>query len=200
MKIIIVGATGTIGQAIVNELKSRHEIIAVGLNHGDFQVNIEDAIAIENLYKKIGRFDALISVAGSVHFADFSEMDAEKYQIGLRNKLMGQVNLVLIGKNYINHHGSFTLTSGVVNVDPIAKGSSAAMVNGALDAFVGAAAIEMPRGIRINAVSPTVIAEAMEIYADYFRGFKPVAAKDVALAYIKSIEGLQTGKVFRVGY
>ena len=112
---------------------------------------------------------------------------------------MGQVNLLLIGREYANDGASFTFTSGILNRDPIRTGASAALVNGALDAFVKAAAIELPRGLRINSVSPTVLLEAMGSYAPYFRGYKPAPAADVALAYAKSVEGLQTGQTFIVG-
>ena len=111
---------------------------------------------------------------------------------------MGQINVVLAGLHRINDGGSFTLTSGILNRDPIQYGSSAAMVNGAIDGFVKSAALEMPRGIRINCVSPTVISEAMEGYAPYFRGYQPVTAARAALAYSKSVEGLQTGQIFTV--
>jgi NAD(P)-dependent dehydrogenase (short-subunit alcohol dehydrogenase family) len=125
-------------------------------------------------------------------------MTAADYEIGLKDKLMGQVNLVLIGRTFLPIGGSFTLSTGVLDHDPIRQGSSASMVNGALNAFVLAAAIEMPRGQRINAVSPGVIEEAMEGYAPFFRGFEPVPAARAALAFAKSVEGAQTGQVYRV--
>lgn len=199
MKIIIIGGTGTIGKAIVNELSPRHEIITAGHHHGDIQVDITSKESIDAMYKKIQNVDAVVLAAGQVHFGALTEMGAGEFEIGLTNKLMGQVNVVLAGLRHINEKGSFTLTSGILNRDPIQYGSSAAMVNGALDGFVQSAAIEMPRGIRINCVSPTVITEAMENYAPYFRGYKPVSAADAALAYSKSVEGLQTGQVFVVG-
>jgi NAD(P)-dependent dehydrogenase (short-subunit alcohol dehydrogenase family) len=118
--------------------------------------------------------------------------------IGLRDKLMGQVNLVLVGRELIADGGSFTLTTGVLTYDPIRSGSSASMVNGAIEAFVRAAAIELPRGLRINAVSPGVILEAMPAYAPFFRGHEPVPAARAALAYAKSVEGARTGQVFAV--
>ncbi len=111
---------------------------------------------------------------------------------------MGQVNLVAIGLNYLNDRGSFTLTSGILNRDPILWGASAAMVNGAIDGFVKAAAIELTRGVRINAVSPTVVSESLDKYADFFRGFVAVPVHTVAQAYIKSVEGAQTGQVYCV--
>lgn len=198
MRIIVIGGTGTIGKAIVKELSSRHEILAIGYSSGDMHCDITSEKSIREMYEKAGKFDAVISATGKVHFGDFSEMTAEKYQIGLNDKLMGQVNLVLIGLEYIRDKGSFTLTSGILARDPIRAGSSASMVNGALESFVRAAAIELPRGLRINAVAPTVIAEAMLDYASFFRGFDPVPAAKAALAYSKSAEGLQTGQVYEV--
>ena len=198
MKIIIVGGTGTIGSAVVKELSPRHELIIVGHNHGDIKADITDNASIENMYQKAGKFDALISTTGKVHFGPLSEFTAEQYNIGLKNKLMGQVNLVLIGLKYIQDAGSFTLTSGVLSHDPIRLGSSASMVNGAIDAFVKSAAIELPRGIRINVVSPTVLTESLPHFGDYFRGFDSVPANRVALAFSKSVEGAQTGQVYRV--
>lgn len=198
MKIIIVGGTGTIGKAISTELAKRHTIIAVGHTSGDFQVDIRDSDSIEALYQKIGSFDALVSATGSVHFGALTEFTEEQYSIGLNSKLMGQVRLVMIGLKYINKHGSFTLTSGILSNDPIRLGASASMVNGALDSFVKSAALELPNHLRINSVSPTVLLESMDNYAPFFRGFEPVPASRVALAYSKSVEGAQTGVTYQV--
>ena len=200
MNIILIGASGTIGQAVAQELGARHEIISVGRNHGDLQVDITDATAIIQMYKTIGSFDALIATTGNVVFAKLENLSEEKFKLSLQDKLMGQINLVLLGKDYISEHGSFTLTSGILNHDPIQTGCAAATVNAALEGFVKSAAIELPRGIRINVVSPTVILESMGTYAPYFRGYQPVPAAVAAPAYSKSVEGLQTGQVYKVGY
>lgn len=198
MKVVIIGATGTIGLAVKAELGQRHEIVSVGRSRGDLQADITDIASLEALFARIGRFDALVATTGSVHFGALDEMTPELYRLGLADKLMGQVNLVLAGREYLNDGGSITLTSGVLSDDPIRYGSSASMVNGAIDAFVRAAAIELPRGLRINSVSPGVIAESMPSYGPYFRGFVPVPAAKAALAYSKSVEGAQTGQVYRV--
>ncbi|BAN47346.1 short chain dehydrogenase [Metapseudomonas resinovorans] len=199
MKIILVGASGTIGKAIEQELKERHEIIRVGRNSGDLQADITDPASIRRLFEKAGPFDALISAAGKVHFGALAEMGEAEFAVGLRDKLMGQVNLVLIGREFANDGASFTLTSGVLSHDPIRYGASASMVNGAIDSFVRSAALELPRGMRINSVSPTVVEEALPAYAPYFRGYKAVPAAEAALAYGKSAEGAQTGQVYHVG-
>jgi NAD(P)-dependent dehydrogenase (short-subunit alcohol dehydrogenase family) len=198
MKIVVVGASGAIGKAVVKELAARHEIVPVGRSSGDIRMNITDSATIRAGLQKIGGFDALVSTAGEVHFGPLEKMNAAEFEIGLRDKLMGQVNLVLIGREFANDRASFTLTSGVLGDDPVMYGSSASMVSGALDSFVRAAAIELPRGMRINTVSPGVLQESMDKYAAFFRGHEPVAAARVALAYSKSVEGALTGQVFRV--
>lgn len=205
MNILVIGASGTIGSAVIKELAPRHNIITAGLSSGDYKVNIEDTSSILSMYQAIQqelgneKLDAVVATLGKVHFGALTEMTEEQFNIGLYNKLMGQIRLVLLGKDFISSAGSFTLTSGILNRDPIQFGSSAAMVNGAIDGFVKSAAIEMPNNLRINAVSPTVISEAMKDYAPYFRGFKPVSAAEAALAYAKSVEGLQTGQVYTAG-
>jgi NAD(P)-dependent dehydrogenase (short-subunit alcohol dehydrogenase family) len=198
MRIIVVGGTGTIGKAVVNELKSRHTVITAGRKHADVEVDIESPASIEKMYQTVGEFDAVIATTGKVSFAALSAMTPESYAVGLNNKLMGQVNMVLIGSRYINEGGSFTLTSGILSHDPIRNGSSASMVNGALESFVKAAAIELTKNVRINIVSPTILLESMHVYGEYFLGFEPVPVARVALAYTKSTEGLQTGQIYTV--
>ena len=198
MKIILVGASGTIGQAIDRELRERHDIVRVGRNSGELQVNITDPASIRRLFEQTGPFDALISAAGNAHFGALEELSAKEFAVGLGDKLMGQVNLVLIGREFANDGASFTLTSGVLSEDPIRYGAAVSTVNAALDGFVRAAAIELPRGLRINGVSPTILEESLPAYGPYFRGFKAVPAATVALAYAKSAEGRQTGQVYRV--
>lgn len=199
MKILLIGAGGTIGSAVDKELSQRHEVVRIGRNSGDLQVDISDSTSIRKLFEQTGKFDALICAAGNVTFAALGEMTEDSFALGLKDKLMGQVNLLLIGREYANDGASFTFTTGVLSHDPIRSGASAALVNGALDSFVRAAAIELPRGLRVNSVSPTMLTEALGKYAPYFRGFKPVPAEEVALAYAKSVEGLQTGHTFHVG-
>jgi NAD(P)-dependent dehydrogenase (short-subunit alcohol dehydrogenase family) len=198
MKIILVGASGTIGQAIDHELRERHDIVRVGRNSGDLQVDITDPASIRRLFEQAGPFDALISAAGNAHFGALEELSAKEFAVGLDDKLMGQINLVLIGREFANDGASFTLTSGVLSEDPIRYGAAVSTVNAALDGFVRAAAIELPRGLRINGVSPTILEESLPAYGPYFRGFKAVPAATVALAYAKSAEGRQTGQVYRV--
>lgn len=198
MKALIVGASGTIGRAVAEELGRRHDVIAAGRSSGDVRLDMTDAASIRAAFQKVGRIDAVVSTAGHVKFAPLAEMTAADYDIGLRDKLMGQVNLVLIGRESIADGGSFTLTTGVLDTDPIRGGSSASMVNGAINTFVMAAAIELPRGLRINAVSPGLITESAEALAPYFRGFETVPAARAALAYARSVEGAQTGRVYRV--
>jgi NAD(P)-dependent dehydrogenase (short-subunit alcohol dehydrogenase family) len=198
MRIVVVGGTGTIGSAIVQELSSRHDVLIATRQGIDVSVDMTSEKSIRSMFEKVGKCDAVAIASGTVHFAPFADMTAAEYQIGLNDKLMGQVNIVLIGREYIEDQGSFTLISGILSEDPIRTGSSASMVNAAIEGFVKAASIEMPRGMRINAVNATVVSEAMDVYGPYFRGFTSVPAAKVALAFSKSIEGAQTGQVYRV--
>src|SRR5580693_7435155 len=197
MKILIVGANGTIGKAVAAELSARHEIVTAGRSSGTFQVNTADPKSVRELFSAVGKLDAVVCAAGNVQFGPLEAMTAEQFDVGLRDKLMGQVNLVLVGREFVEPGGSFTLIAGVLTQDPIRGGASASMVNGAIESFVRAAAIELPQH-RINAVSPTVLEESLATYGSYFRGFEAVPAKRAALAFSKSIEGSQTGQIYSV--
>lgn len=199
-KIVVIGATGTLGQAVSAELKARHEVIEVGATRGQYQVDSTDPASVERLFGEIGKVDGVVTTIGKVHFGPLPQTSIEQFWVGLRDKLMGQINVVLAAQNYVNDGGSFTLTSGIIGDEPIREGANATTVNLALEGFVRGAAIELPRGIRINVVSPTVLSESMEAYAPYFRGFEPVTAQRAAQAYLRSVEGAQTGRVYRVGY
>jgi NAD(P)-dependent dehydrogenase (short-subunit alcohol dehydrogenase family) len=198
MKIVIVGGTGTIGKAVAKELGQRHRII-VATSHGEHKVDMTSVQSIEKMYQSISDIDAIIITAGKISFKPLAVITPEDYQIGFDNKLMGQVNMVLIGQRYLKENGSFTLTSGRLSDDPVRSGSNGSVVNAAINSFVKAAAIELPKGMRINAVSPTIIEESKHHYEAFFRGFEPVPAARVALAYSKSVEGAQTGRVYPVG-
>jgi len=198
MKVIIVGANGAVGQTAVDALSARHEVIKVSRSSGDVQADIEDIDSIRAMYQQVGKVDAVVSAVGHGHFGKVAEMTTEQFMKGINHKVLPQVNLVLEGFDYINDGGSFTLTSGVLNRDPIPGGSCAAAANGALDGFVLGAAVDMPRGIRINAVSPEVLEVSREKYDGFFRGHVHVSNEDVGLAYSKAVEGCLTGQVFIV--
>ncbi|WP_279452395.1 short chain dehydrogenase [Aeromonas hydrophila] len=198
MKIVIVGASGTVGSAVSELLAKDHQVIRVGHSQGDATVDMRDPASIKALFAKLGQFDALVVASGSVAFNALTEMTDEQWQVGLQSKLMGQINLTRAAIPYLNDKGSITLISGILSKEPINWGGSATTINGAIDHFVKAAACELPRGLRINVVSPTVLTESMDKYASFFPGFVPVPAARVAQAYQKSVLGVQTGQVFRV--
>ncbi|MDH3763356.1 MAG: short chain dehydrogenase [Gammaproteobacteria bacterium] len=198
MKIIVIGANGAVGKTAVDALSSRHEVIKVGRSSGDVQADIEDVDSIRAMYQQVGKVDAVVSAVGHGHFGKVDAMTSEQFMKGINHKLLPQVNLVLEGFDYINDGGSFTLTSGVLNRDPIPGGSCAAAANGALDGFVLGAAVDMPRGIRINCVSPEVLEVSREKYDGFFRGHVHVSNEAVGLAYSKAVEGCLTGQVFIV--
>jgi len=197
-KIIVIGASGTIGKGIVEQLGLRHEVITVGRNSGQFQVKIEDPASVEALFQRVGKVDGVVVAAGDLHFGPLAEMTAEQFQVGLNSKLMGQVNVALAAQKYLNDGGSITLTSGSVSENPIRYGANASTVNRAVEGFVTGAAVEMPRGLRINVISPTLVDESVEAYGPYFYGMETVPVKRVALAYSRSVEGAENGKNYRV--
>ena len=199
MKVIIFGGTGAVGAAVADELGQRHEVVRVGRTSGDLQADITANETIEAVYRAVGAFDAVVSATGEVRFRDLAEMTEEDHHVGIRSKLMGQINLVRLGLPVIADGGSFTLTTGVLSRDPIRGGASASLVNAAVDGFVRAAAIELPRAIRLNAVSPALLEESVPKYGAFFPGHEPVPARRAARAYAKSVEGLRTGQVFEVG-
>ncbi|MEN1968151.1 short chain dehydrogenase [Lentibacillus sp. N15] len=198
MKILMIGATGTIGKEVTALLEKDHNLIRAGRNGADVQVDITAEDSIKQMYEKIGHVDAVVNASGGANFASVPELTPELNEKGIESKLKGQINLVLLGLNHVNDHGSFTLTTGIMMDDPIRQGASAAMANGGVKAFVKSAAIEMPRGIRINSVSPNAVQESWERLESLFQGFDPVPAKRVALAYKKSVLGAQSGQNYEV--
>ena len=198
MKIVIVGASGTIGSAVSELLARDHQVIRVGHSQGDATVDMRDPTSIKALFAKLDQFDALVVASGNVAFNALTEMTDEEWQVGLQSKLMGQINLTRAAIPHLSDKGSITLISGILSEEPINWGASVTTINGAIEHFVKAAACELPRGLRINVVSPTVLAESMDKYADFFPGFVPVPAAKVAQAYKKSVLGIQTGQVFKV--
>lgn len=199
MRILIVGGSGTVGQAAAKELAKRHEIVRAGRSSGDFTVDVMSEDSVKAMFAKLGQVDAIVTCVGHVHFGPVATMSPEQFRKGLNDKLMGQVNLVLLGMNNVNDNGSFTLTSGILDRDPVRQGANAAAVNGAIGAFVKGAAIEMPRGIRINAVSPGLLEDSAVKYDGFFPGHETVSAARVGLAYAKSVDGALTGQVIAVG-
>lgn len=198
MRILVVGGTGTIGQAIVEKLKDNHELILAARTSGEVQVDLTSVASIEALFKKVGYVDAIVNASGTAKIQLVEEMTPEDNLVAVQSKLLGQINLALIGQKYLRREGSITLTTGIMKDDPIPGGASAAMANGGVHAFVKSAAIDFTQGIRINCVSPNVVAESYEKYQGSFKGFVPIPAERVAMAYVKSVEGKQTGQEYQV--
>ncbi len=192
MRVVIIGASGTIGRAVADALSARHEVVRVGRTRADYQVDLASKDSIERLYQAVSPFDAVISAAGQARFGSLETLTDSDFQISLSNKLMGQVNLVRLGLSCIRDRGSFTLTSGVLASEPMPGSAAISLVNAGLEGFVRAAALETPRGVRINVVSPPWVAETLEMMGrDRSAGLPAVI---VAAAYVESLEGKQNGK------
>jgi NAD(P)-dependent dehydrogenase (short-subunit alcohol dehydrogenase family) len=195
MKILIIGSTGHVGTAAVRGLQG-NEIVHASRSSQP-SVDVTDPSSIERLFDEIGDVDAVVSTLGSVPFRVLGELTREDYLAGFVGKVLSQIDLVRIGSPHVRDGGSFTLTSGVLARSAIATGAAASMANGAVEAFVLAAARELPRGIRINAVSPSVLEDAPS-YHDSFPGFVPVSSTAVGTAFARSVLGVETGRTFPV--
>ncbi len=193
MKIIIIGATGTIGSAITEALSPHHDIIRVARTRGDRQADIDSQESLEQLFRELTPFDAVVCAAGQASFGLLKDLSDDDFQLSMRSKLMGQVNVVRTGLRYISDKGSFTLTSGVLATEPMPGSCAISLVNAAVEGFVRAAALEMPRAIRINAVSPPWVRETLEAMGK--EGSAGMPAIMVAEAYVASVEGSRTGEV-----
>jgi len=194
MRIVVVGATGTIGSAVVAELtRRRHEVVGVSHSRGERRVDLASETSIASMYEGIGAFDALVSASGQARFAPLEKLSTEDFSFSLENKLMGQVNLVRLGTSHVRDGGSFTLTSGVLATEPTPGSAAVSLVNAAVEGFVRAAALELTRGVRINVVSPPWVSETL-----LAMGRNPsvgMPAGNVALAFAEAIEGRATGQV-----
>lgn len=198
MKILIVGGNGTIGGRLSAHFANGHEVIVGGRSSGDVTIDIADCSSIKTMFQQTGKFDAIICAAGEAKWAEFDQLTEDDYYVGLRSKLMGQVNLVRIGRKFLNAGGSITLSTGILADDPVVKTASAAMVNGGIHSFVQAVALEIENGIRVNVVSLGVVEDAYEKYKDYFPGHNPIPTSKVINAYAKCVLGKMNGQIIRM--
>ena len=198
MKILIIGGKGTIGNKVSTHFSKKHEVIIGGRTSGDVRVDIADSSSITALFESVGPVDAVVCIAGEAKWAAFDSMTEEDFYVGLKSKLMGQVNLVRIGQDYVNPGGSFTLSTGILADHPVELTTSAAMVNGGIHSFAKAAALELKNGIRINVVSSGLVEDAVDKYEAYFPGHNPIPMAKVINAYVMSVEGKGTGQIITI--
>lgn len=197
MKVLLVGASGTVGAAVGSALASRgHDLVRASRTSADHAVDLTDPGSIDLLVRSVGPVDAIACAAGGAPFGEWADLSRADWMRGLENKLLGQVELVRRGTAYVRPGGSFTLITGVLAREPVPTSSVASAVNGALEAWVRASALELWGRWRINAVSPTVLAESAQRYDALFPGHRPVPAADVASAYVRSIESTESGQVY----
>lgn len=197
--VILIGANGKMGKAALTGL-GKHKVITAGRskNGYDYQVDITSEESLRKLFKEVGHFDAVVNTVGVCEYATFEEMTEAQWMTTVMSKMMGQINIVRIGQEYIADKGSFTLITGILNLKPIPFAIADATTSGAIDTFVKCVAFEMPRGIRVNSVNPTVLAEAWDVYGDMMPGFQPVPSALVGKAFERSVDGFITGQVILV--
>jgi NAD(P)-dependent dehydrogenase (short-subunit alcohol dehydrogenase family) len=193
MKVIVIGATGTIGAAVVTALAGRGHAVVAASRHGEFKVDLEQAESITALFDRVQGVDAVVSCAGDAVFKPFAELADADYALCLRSKLMGQVGVARIAKDHLRDGGSITLTAGLLAREPMVGGAGISLVNAGLEGFTRAAALELPRGLRINVVSPPWVTETLIKFGMDRTLGQPAA--DVAKAYVAAVEGTQQGQV-----
>ena len=198
-KVIVIGATGNIGKAALSGLTG-HQIITANRSgkDSDYAVDITNEASIRSLFEQVGSFDAVVNTVGFCEYADFTELSESQWMTTVMSKMMGQINLVRIGQETINDRGSFSLISGILSSKPIPMAIADATASGAIDTFVKCVAHELPRGIRINAINPTVIEEAWHVYGEMMSGFQPVPGALVGKAFARSVDGFISGEVIVV--
>lgn len=197
--VLLIGAQGKMGQAALTGLERHNVITASRSGSGcDYQVDITSEQSIRALFEQVGQIDAVVNTVGYCEYASFTEMTEAQWMTTVMSKMMGQINLVRIGQEYITDKGSFTLISGILNVKPIPYAIADATTSGAIDTFVKCVAYEMPRGIRVNAINPTVLTEAWDVYGEMMPGFEPVPGRLVGKAFERSVDGFITGEVLFV--
>lgn len=194
MRILVIGAHGTIGREIVNALSAEHEVLSASRSGSEIQVDITDPASIRAMYERVGNLDAVISAAGSGAWKPLAELTDDDFALSLRYKLMGQVNVVRYGLAQVSDGGSITTTSGILARSPMPGGAAISLVNSGLEGFTRAAALEAPRGIRVNLVSPPWVTETLVAMGstDLSHG---LPAATVAQAYVRSVTGNETGQV-----
>jgi NAD(P)-dependent dehydrogenase (short-subunit alcohol dehydrogenase family) len=194
-KVLLVGATGTIGRAVAAALEPDHDVVRIARKGGDLQVDAASTASISEMYAKVGAFDALVSTMGSGVMGAFENLSAEDFLRGFEMKALAQINLVRLGIATIRAGGSFTLSSGYLSKEPRALYTAVAVANGAIDAFCRCAALEMPNGVRINCVSPVFVLESLHAHgvADT-TGYDTQSAADTAISYRRAVTGKFTGQ------
>lgn len=197
MTILIIGATGTIGTAIYNKLKNKHTLYGAHRNSNSYPIDITNKNSIKELFEKLPKLDAVINAAGTAVWKPLSNLTEEDYYIGIDSKLMGQVHLVHIAKDYLKKNGSIILTTGILAEHYEPNAVALSLINGALHSFVNAASRELDRGIRLNVVAPGAIA------GDFpedkkFAGFLPIQINEVVKTYEQVLTNKQTGQILKI--
>jgi NAD(P)-dependent dehydrogenase (short-subunit alcohol dehydrogenase family) len=147
------------------------------------------------MYRSLGKLNAVVSAAGQAKFAPLGQLSDADFRFCVDNKLMGQVNVVRYGLEHMEDGGSFTLTTGILAQQPMPGSAAISLVNAGLEGFVRAAALEVPRNIRVNAVSPPWVTETLQaLKMDTSQGL-PAAV--VAQAYVRSVTGTDNGSTLQ---
>lgn len=193
MKVLVIGASGTIGSAIVSALDASHEIVRASRKGMDVTVDIRDVASIRAMYAKVGKVDAVLCAAGSGAWNPLADLTDEDFAMSLGYKLMGQVNVIRHGLEHVADGGSIAVTSGILSRAPMVGSAAISLVNAGLEGFTRAAALEAPRGIRVNCIAPPWVSETLVEMGQDPSGGLPAAT--VAETYVATLTSKVTGQV-----
>lgn len=201
-RVFLIGTSGTVGSAVLKMLLARgHDVVSADYDEGDLRIDITDSASIAAAYAQVGEIDAVACTVGMVPLLPLHQITRAHVDEAIRGKLSSQIDIVLQGLPFVREGGSFTLISGIMSRMPWFGGIGASIVDGGIEAFVIGAAAELGRDRRINAISPTIVQESIDkIGTNLLPGHQPVPASQVAGAYLRSIEGIETGQTFLVGH
>lgn len=197
MRVLVIGASGVIGKPLFESLSKEHEVFGAYRSSAEYPVDTRDTASVKRLLERLPKLDAIINAAGEAIWKDFDLLTEADYYVGIKDKLMGQVNLVHTAKDFLNPNGSITLTTGILADFPETKSAGLALVNGALHSFIMAAAPRLKNNIRLNIVAPGAIKGTIE-GEELFAGHAPVAIEAVIDVYKEALSGSKTGHVFKI--
>lgn len=183
MRVLVIGASGTIGRAVASALSDRgHTVLPAGRS-GPYVVDMARPETVSALLSSVPDVDAVVCCAASGRLTRVDTGTDEEFLRGLHDKLLGQVLLVRRAVELLRDGASVTLTAGAF-ARPTPGSAFGVLTNAGLSAFVGAVAPELPRGLRVNVVSPGWVRETLRAMGT--DGGTPAAL--VAELYVRAVE------------
>lgn len=190
MRILIIGASGTIGSAVAGELDdSGYVVLGASRRNARFSVDIGDGTSMRSLLERLRAVDALICTVGSGVYVPEADARMRGFDRALEPTVSGQMTLVRESLTHVRE--CIVLTAGMVAQDAEDAMVATPMSDGSLERFVRAAALEFASP-RVNVVAPPLVHET----ARRLGAANGVPAGRVAKMYRRVLESDAHGEVF----